>query len=108
MNILQTKEFWEKVLEEYTNPSKNEGSYVLCTCSPTFKKEWTKNSILLKRHGRLFLDKNPNLNKLFSIGIAFLFSYTKDDGINKTDVIDVRIQFIQWMIKQTSNDTTTN
>jgi len=99
-------QFWLQVQKEYLF-ARNRilSSVFLCYTSETFRSKWDQYEDVIKKHAQEFLNSDPYLKNHYRIGIEALFVPVEDEiGIYGKELM--RRFFIEYMIKQTSNDTT--
>lgn len=87
--------FYEKVLQEYLSSELND--YFICHRSTTFISHWQAYKYVIRFHASFFLD-NDNF-KLTSGNDDKLFIPKSEFHENKKDLEQIRIEFLNWCIK---------
>lgn len=99
------KKFWETVQQEY-KPTKED--YFLCESSPTFKDVWLLSQVRIneiKILARQFLsnEEYAKYNEDFKVGSGVLFMFTGPYMWPIEQRIQIRKDFLNWIINETSN-----
>jgi hypothetical protein len=89
---INTKEFWLTVKIEY-RPEENR---FICQTSETFKSAWNYKRFEIKQQAQTFLNEKYK----FEIGNLIIFMPIDDDNCTNSQKIDVRNDFINYMINK--------